>query len=359
MRFNIAILFLSLITWSEITIAQDYTLAEANKLFRRRDYTTALLIIEEVINQKEHAKNPEAWYFMMTINDQLTGEAYSYADTVLYTKEFVKAYQSCIKFDTTNSISHKANNLMRRKTLYFKHKADFEMAKNKAEEYIKAQELFIYCQRSTGKYIPKAELDLARAYQLTGQFDLALEQYMLLTNKDYETSSTVQEAMSMLRKANLHDLADSIFTVVLNKYPNNVSFRMIEINDFIDRGLFFKARTALNEILPANQDNSELHYLLGISNLKLSLTEDGIAELEKAIVLKPNHYSANFETGKYYLEEGVSSGNKELLNQSKARLEKCESIKPENEQLLALLRDLYLEIRDLKNYQRINDKLDN
>jgi len=348
-----------LICISEFCVAQNATLEEAILLYKRRSYPAALVAIDQVKRNPNFAKNPNVWNYAMLINDKMMGKAYSFQDTTDYVLNLIEAYKNCRFLDQDNKFTHKSNALMKKKTIFFKHKADWELAKGKTSEYYKAQKLYILCLKGHGKSSAVANLSMARTYRGHKEYDNALMTYNDVISLDYEVVQTYTEALAMLNDANRREQSDSLFAVVLQRFPGNVSFRLIEITDLIDRNLYFKARTITRELITENKSNSELQYQLGLSNMRLNLQEDAIESLEDCLDINTNHYGANYEAGLYYLNQGISTGDNSLLMKSKIALEKCESIQPEDDKLLEMLRDLYLEIRDMENYQRINTKLDN
>ena len=64
---------------------------------------------------------------------------------------------------------------------------------------------------------------------------------------------------------------------------------------------------------------------------------------------------AAFQVGKYHAGIGLKSRNTESLNEGRKYLEMCENnVQENNNEVLLLLRDLYLELRDLEAYERVN-----
>lgn len=141
--------------------------------------------------------------------------------------------------------------------------------------------------------------------------------------------------------------------------PQSEQILELLINVLIARELFFSAEEILSNAIVKIPSSATVYYLRGLVVTRMSQENRAILDFQMVLRLDPRHLGANYQLGKLYLERGKTTGIVGNFEKAKPLLEKVEELGGKDDKYLATLEDLYLQIHDLANYQRIRKSRSN
>jgi tetratricopeptide (TPR) repeat protein len=201
--------------------------------------------------------------------------------------------------------------------------------------------------------------------------------------KDIEPSESVRNStyislISCYKQAGDTENFKKTLDAARKEYPGDVGLINLEIQDYLDTKEYDKALAILDEAIATSPENSLYYYVKGDIYLNQKKDdEQALAMYGKAIELKPDYTDALYMSGFVYFNrakeiteeinalpgnavkkyEALKKEQKETFKQSLPYFEKALETKPDDEDTLKALREVYYKIGDTENFKRVNEKL--
>ncbi len=318
----------------------------------------AIAAIEEASRHPKTTQLPNTWNVYFSICEEKLKVASTTEDSLMVVGKLVGAYEKCIEYDTDYAFSPDLTPKITTIFNDFGDLADYHYSKESYERFIMLQMAYLKCGEVLNAELGSEYHKLAMAAEKVDNSPLAIEYYLKsIRSGMYETESYM--SLHQLYKAEgSTKKADSVLLMAFFKYPNHLALANRVIQESIDNTMYFMARQHANRALSYNPNEPELHYKLGLINKKLGLPEDAVRSFSKALSLDSKFYKAAYEVGSYYANIGLEENNERLLDVARRYLEVCENQLDDNNKVLVLLRELYLQLRDFENYERINSLIE-
>lgn len=220
--------------------------------------------------------------------------------------------------------------------------------------------------------------NVALAYDIAEEYDIALEKYKELINLGHK-DPLVYNSLATIYMSHVKDTSASIEYIQKGRelFPDDYQLLISETNIYLGRGENEKAIANLTKALETDPTNKTIWFALG-TNYENTANLDGAAEAyQKCIDLDPAYADAYYNMGAMYNNEAaeiiekanelpldaVEEYNKEkakadeLLKKSLPFLEKSDELNPDNLETLMTLKQIYTILKDMDKLQATNDRI--
>lgn len=317
------------------------------------------------------------------------GEYETLADNALMTA--YDAYQKCITLDEDKEYLNAVKmELLRMGNLTYNVAvgAYNEKAYNRAEDYfmktVKIKKIF-------GELDTNSIYNAAIAATNGDDYDRAVELYKELIKYNYNNPQIYTSTGQILMNKQDTAQAEEILKLGRKRFPDDYNVLITLTNIYLTRGDVQQSIEMLNLALEKQPDNAELYYNVGVvydqsskdtmlnDEKRAELFEEAVKNYKKAIELKKDYFDANYNLGALFFNNGVqllSIANKlpldaveeyeKLKKQAEMEfekalpyLEKAYSLRPEDQNTLLALKELYTRTKQYEKLKEINAKLAN
>ncbi|MCF8219311.1 MAG: tetratricopeptide repeat protein [Bacteroidales bacterium] len=221
------------------------------------------------------------------------------------------------------------------------------------------------------------------------QYDEALDLYLDLVNYKYSNPQVYTSAGQILLSKKDTAKAKSILKKGRERFPGNYYLLINLTNIYLTQGDIQKSKDLLNLALEKQPDNEQLYYNVGVvydnSSKDTTLSEKeqerifdlAVKNYKKAIELKEDYFDPIYNLGALYFNDGVQilkEANNLPLDQTekyekmkkKAEdkfkkampyLEHALELRPEDQNTLTALKELYTRLKKYEKLKEVNAKL--
>ena len=239
-----------------------------------------------------------------------------------------------------------------------------------------------------------AMINAALAAENLNRFDEAFSYYKMCADNNYGKGAEMYQSMIRVLNSPKNENKDDqkILSVIeegKNKFPNDFVLNVEEFNFWYNKGDNEKAQQALQNAIEADPTNKILHFNIGVTYDNLAKTEHEAKNHEKAfeyiekavtgyksaIELDDKYVDAYYNLGALYVNESQEiqsiandyDGEKyeqemkrgqETMQKGVPYLEKVLTFTPNDKNTLSVLKIIYANMDDMKNYKRIKALLE-
>ncbi len=288
----------------------------------------------------------------------------------------LKAYQKVVSLDTKNALylELSTNVLQLANTLYASGITDFE-----AGSFDSAIKLF---DKATAANSVIDVVDTMTIYATAlsasngGMDDVAKAKYQQLIDMGYNNASIYSELSNVYKKEDNMEKAQEILAAGQEKYPNNNSILIAEINLMLVQGKFDEVVAKLKKSIALEPENTSLYLALGDSYKELGKTDDAINYYQQALDIDPNYFLALYNLGVVYYSKAFDlnmeandlpfdqkAKYKEVMDEANEYFlkglpyfERAYAIDSEDPDVLKALRQIYTSTKQLDKLKALNEK---
>lgn len=257
---------------------------------------------------------------------------------------------------------------------------------DKAEDYfIKTVKI----KRTFGELDTNSLFNAAISATNSEEYDKALEHYMKLVEYGYSNPKVYSSAGQLLLSKRDTAKAEKILKLGREKHPDSYDVLINLTNIYLTRGNIEKSTELLNLALEKQPDNEQLYYNVGVvydqsakdttlSKVKREeVFKEAVKNYKKAIELNEEYFDAYYNLGALYFNNGVNILKQadslpleaeEKYNKLKDKaeqefknalpyLEKAYELKPNDQNTLLALKELYTRTKKYEKLKEINAKL--
>src|SRR6185503_16795690 len=140
-----------------------------------------------------------------------------------------------------------------------------------------------------------ARLERALLDAREGQVGKALAELRELSSEIPENeASEFRDGIERLERTDWEQ-AEPLLKRAMERSSPDLKAPLESVHRHLERGEAGEAIRVLQDILPAHQRFPDLHYLLGLAELKLGHFDDALASLAQALVLNPDFHDARVQ----------------------------------------------------------------
>lgn len=322
------------------SLSQNFIIDNSVYQFEAGNYQVAQEQIERAAVHPRFELFPKTWYYYYKINEQLA----NYDKMTLAVSRMVGMPE-----DDSFYLKFKSDIVESKKQIW----SQIESGASTSSEYLcliailEMQEDMIMLESVNlllaNHFLGKEELDSALTYfsKDANQREIRIKNYVgMLRVLDKKGDSTG---------------FNDIVSQAKNEFPNDPEILYFQINQFIERKLYFRAKSVINAEIDINPIDAGLYIKLGEVDELLNLENEAIIAYRKAYGLDGNSLITNFKLGSYYKNKIIAGTADSIKENAQLYLEQAERIAPTDLDVLEALEEFYLEIRDVDNYSRVRN----
>lgn len=198
-------------------------------------------------------------------------------------------------------------------------------------------------------------------------------------NTPSKRSEVVKNIALIYQQQGRNDEALEAYEIAQAQNPGDISLLLNKANLYYNIGQTEKFKEMMNEAIAIDPNNPDLHYNIGVISSEQGNIEEARAAYKKAIEINPTYINAILNLSSTYVNEGNSlidemntlaistkqsdydkydalkEQKDNLFRESVAVLEAALENLPNNNDLLAQLKNLYGALGDNENFKRIQD----
>lgn len=291
--------------------------------------------------------------------------------------EMANSWKKAISYDAKGTIKKELD-----KTIPFKEAQMMNIGVKmfQEEKYKEAFGLFVMADMYAGiidKLDTNAVFNAALAAQNADLLDEAAEMYKRLIEVNYGGADMFVYLNNIYKIQNKEEESLALIKEGREKYPDNESILLDELNYFLKIKDFDKARANIELAIEKDPTNKLLHFNKGVILSDIDM-EASAQAYEKAIEIDPAYGDAYFNLGSMFYNEGANLNNeankldfrkegskieklqaeaKTMFEKAKPHLEKSLELDPENRDIMNSLKELYVFLKDNEKYAEMKAKL--
>ncbi|MGM0612823.1 MAG: tetratricopeptide repeat protein [Bacteroidota bacterium] len=221
------------------------------------------------------------------------------------------------------------------------------------------------------------------------QYDEALDLYMDLVEYKYNNPQVYTSAGQILLSKEDTAKAKSVLKKGRERFPDNYDVLINLINIHLTQGDIEKSKDMLNLALEKQPDNEQLYYNVGVvydnSSKDSTLSDEeqervfdlAVKNYKKSIELKEDYFDPIYNLGALYFNDGVqvlkeannlplddSEKYEEMKEKANEKFEKAMpylehalEIRPNDQNTLTALKELYTRLKEYEKLKEVNEKL--
>ena len=360
--------------------AQNSKRTSAFNYFKNGKLDKAKEYIDPCITHEKTMNVAKTWYYRGNIYLQIAlskKPEYQSLDSNALEVAY-ESYKKCAELDSRGEFSTDVQNNYRVIASNF---FNLGVAKYNVSDYLGAANSFQNTYNITlemGAVDTLALSNVALAYDIAEEYDLALEKYLQLIEIGY-LDPLIFNSLATLY---LNQKSD---TVLSEKYvaegralfPEDYQLLISETNLYLARGDNEKAISNLEKALETDSENQTIWFALGTNYENVGDLEDAEMAYQKCIEIDPTYADAYYNMGamfnnqaaeiievanelpldaveEYDTEKAKADG---LLEKALPYLEKSDELNPDNLETMQTLKQIYTILKQMDNLKAINERI--
>ena len=196
-----------------------------------------------------------------------------------------------------------------------------------------------------------------------------------LIDVNYQDPQIYSYYSNILSEEGKQEEALEILKIGREFFETDVNLIIAELNFYLAKEDFIKAEELLTLAVEEDPNNHQLFFALGSSYDNLGDFEKAENAYKEAVDIKPDFYDGLYNLGVMYYNKGgdmlktannIKDYKKYEIEKTKADdmmlkglpyIEKCYSLKPEDRNILLVLKELYYRNGNDEGYKKVNDLL--
>ncbi|WP_456462138.1 hypothetical protein [Reichenbachiella sp.] len=357
MKTRVALILYFLISLSTGVEAQVYRIDNAVEHLEADSLAEAVKDINLAIKHPRTSKFPRTWNYYYLINHKRYTLAESRQERDEFIPLVIEGYKNCKTYDADNQYINNLDSSFRLFTTYFKDNAKQMKNENELESYIYFQENYIACLDALGKPVGYQYFQLGESNMKLRDYELALGDFRHAIQHDFRVEEAYLNVLILLDELDRPKEEELAYVKALSLYPTSDKLHHLDIHKALYKQLSFKAKSAIEELLDQGESSADLYMMLGEANDQMSYKEEAIEAYQMAIKTNPSDFYNCLKVGEYLLSQGIALHNSAYIQQSKQLLEDCQSKSPDDLVLLNTLRRLYIETKNVDEFQKVDAKI--
>lgn len=336
--------------------AQKMSLQRAEKFYKSNDLIRAekemLRAVQPPFSSVEEWSRILNYDFLIKADLYFTNE--SLTSNLHKLTSLVTTYSNCEKVDTIGLYLPKMKNRLISISQVLLDISESAYKKGKYTEYLTLMDYYMIFSEKLSDDTALNYAHIAQANDRANHKRRALFYWRKMIDADHNVQHGYNEMLSILHGMGEYDEVDELLNEVKEVFPGNFSFAKFEIMNLMAKDLTFSAKKLAEQTVKEDSDNIDVVFLLGMLNSKLKNHDEALDSFLDVAHADSAHFETHMELGKHFWITKYEDGNLVL---AKHYLEKAEALNPDNAELLELLKNTYLELRDNDNFFRVNQKL--
>ncbi len=360
--------------------AQNSKRTSAFNYFKNGKLDKAKEYIDPCITHVKTMNVAKTWYYRGNIYLQIAlstePEYQTLAPNAL--EVAYESYKKCDELDSRGEFSTDVQNNYRVIASNFFNQG---VAKYNESDYMGAANSFLNTYKITmemGALDTLALSNVALAYDIAEEYDLALERYMQLIEIGYQDPLIYNSIATLYLNQNKDTVLSEKYVVQGRAlFPDDYQLLIAETNLFLARGDNEKAIENLQQALVTDPDNKTIWFALGTNYENVGNAEEAEKAYQKCIEIDPAYADAYYNMGAMYnnqaaeiievanelpldaVEEYDTEKAKAdaLLEKALPYLEKSDELNPDNLGTLQTLKQIYTILKQMDNLKLVNDRI--
>ncbi len=372
--FNVLILLLL----SNPGMAQRSALKDARDLLNQNKPVEAFALVEQATQNRWTNNNPETWILRAEVLIAVFHSKQAISSVKNPLAEAFSSIKKAQRFDNRNKMTGQIDKLLTALRNSFRQKG---IINYKSTNYNLAQQSFekvLEINQLQGRTSP----DTANIYnaglsaQKAGNYTKALNYFKkvaelkyggskiyLALGQIYITTGNTQSAIDILNKG-------------ITLFPNDNALLILElVNLYLSTNKPAKAIEFLEMAIENDPENAEFYFTLGTLYDDTKQNKKALAAYKKALEIQPGMFSALFNLGVQYFNQGAEFINKAenetitrkyevYIQKAQAKfkasmplLEKAHQLKPKNKEVIEMLKTVYTELQMYHKAKKMKELL--
>jgi tetratricopeptide (TPR) repeat protein len=355
---NLKILLTGVIVCFSISLfSQGNRLDNVAKSMDAGKFDDALTELEDIIANATTALPARAFQYEFNIYRHYMSVSKTANDSSEWHNRMMGAFIGCQEAANPTDVLVYMANVLKQHMIEFRLLAtrklitqDFDTFHSYNIGYIQSAILF-------GEPVKELAYQSAELAKAQGRLELAEIYYRTAIQMNFEVQLSIASWISLLRVKKDYETASQVLQLAHQKYPDNNIEMLVKALEHYDKKLYFTALKEVNDLLETEKSNHNLYYLLGLINLKTERFDAAIDAFHKTEEMGHETYMTNYQLGIHYLEDGIKNKDASSLWIAEFSFSQCERIQNNDLFLYNALIQLYSEMNDEKNLDRIIKKL--
>jgi len=374
---KITILLVFIFSISLIANAQNSKRNAAKSKLNAGDLVKAKELIDLAVNHEKTKNDTKTWLYYGQIYAQIganTDEAIKSLDTNALEKS-LEAYKKASKLDEKNTLylDLSTNVLQLANTFYANGVAAYE-----ANSFEKAIDLFDKATY-TNEIIDILDTLTIYASALSASSgeinDIAKERYAQLIEMGYNKANIYSELANVYKKEENFEKAEEVLRMGREKFPNDNTILIAEINILLGQGRFDEVISKLKKSIELEPENASLYLALADSYKEVKDSDNAVFYYKKALEINPDYFLALYNLGHIYytvafdlyieaneLSFDETDKYNELMEKANISFleglpyfERAYAINPEDGDVLKALRQIYTSTKQMDKLKELNN----
>ncbi|MEO9868867.1 tetratricopeptide repeat protein [Ekhidna sp.] len=323
--------------------SQNQDLKKAIKHFNAHNYGIAKEEINQAIKQPFESKEEltSAMYYYFMINTEFYSNRLRLSENVEVSEKIAESYE--VYFKNTESVQHKKEMDQRLSALIENliMLSDEQLQNNHPHAYFISRDHAAHLMAEIGKPTNEFYYDLILKSEELNFSNKSVQYCRKLIGNGYKEDFAYKLILEHLYAVEEFAEVDRILEEVNEKFKDNLSFSVIQIQRYIDRKMPHTALVLSDLALEAYPNDLQLLFLNGLLYAKENNHDKSLASFNKVLKMDKDHFGSNREVGRYYLRYSNKGDNS---TQALKYLEKAQKINPNDKEATKLLEQAFLEI---------------